>query len=104
MSVHGTDLPEIPPPWYIDLFAGASGRRAAPLIGRCLNWRSQMMQTIELTMEEVEALREMLKHKINEVDVEMFRTDTHDFKQMLKHRLELMEHILAKVTGNPIAV
>lgn len=60
------------------------------------------MQTIEFTMEEVEVLRETLRHKIDEVEVEMFRTDTHDFKQMLKHRRELLEHLLTKVSSAPI--
>lgn len=61
------------------------------------------MQTIEFTMEEIEALRELLRHKIDEVDVETFRTDTHDFKQMLKHRRDLLEHLLAKISSAPIA-
>ncbi len=61
------------------------------------------MQTIEFTMEEMEVLREMLQHKIDEVDVETFRTDTHDFKQMLKHRRELLERMLAKVGQVPVA-
>ena len=62
------------------------------------------MQTIEFTMEEVEELREMLRHKIEEVNLEMFRTDTHHFKQMLKHRREVLEHLLAKISCAPIPV
>jgi hypothetical protein len=62
------------------------------------------MQSFEFTIEEVEVLREVLRHKIDEVDVEMFRTDTHDFKQMLKHHRNLLEHLLAKVSSAPVAV
>jgi hypothetical protein len=56
------------------------------------------MQCIEFTTEELEVLREVLQHKLKEAGVEMFRTDTHDFKQMLKHRQEVMEHVLAKLS------
>ena len=59
------------------------------------------MQHLELTPEEVESLREVLTHKIEEMDLEMFRTDTHDFKQMLKHRSEVLEHLLAKLNLVP---
>ena len=62
------------------------------------------MQSIEFTMEEIELLREILRHKIDEVDVETFRTDAHDFKQMLKHRRELLEHVLTKFSSVPVAV
>jgi len=62
------------------------------------------MQSFEFTPEEVEILREVLRHKIDEVDVEMFRTDTHDFKQMLKHRRDLLDHLLSKFSGASIAV
>ena len=57
------------------------------------------MQCIEFTPEELDVLREVLQHKLEQADVEMFRTDTHDFKQMLKHRQEVMEHVLAKLTA-----
>jgi len=35
------------------------------------------------------------------MEVEVLRTDTHDFKAMLKHRREVLEHILAKLPGVP---
>jgi hypothetical protein len=63
-----------------------------------------IMQSIEFTTEEIELLREILRHKIDEVDVEMFRTDTHDFKQMLKHRRDLLAHLLARFSAIPIPV
>ena len=56
------------------------------------------MQSIEFTPEELDVLREVLQHKLEEAGVEMFRTDTHDFKQMLKHRQQVMEHVLAKIS------
>jgi hypothetical protein len=61
------------------------------------------MQTREFTEEELEVLREVLRHKIDEADVEMFRTDTHDFKQMLKHRRNLLETVLIKLSSATVA-
>lgn len=61
------------------------------------------MQAIEFTGEELEVLREVIRHKIDETDVEMFRTDAHDFKQMLKHRLELLRQMLSKISSVPVA-
>ena len=60
---------------------------------------SKHMQTFELTAEEAEVLRDILQHNLNEVDVEVFRTDTHDFKAMLRHRRGLIEHMLAKLAA-----
>jgi hypothetical protein len=62
------------------------------------------MPRLELTAEELEVLREVLAHYTSEIDVEVFRTDTHDFKQMLKHRRDVLEHILAKVSSAPVTV
>jgi hypothetical protein len=59
------------------------------------------MQNIELTAEESEVLREFLQHKVDEADVEMFRTDTHDYKQMLRHRREVLHNLLVKVSCAP---
>lgn len=61
------------------------------------------MYSVELTTEELEILRELLRSKIDEVDLETFRTDTHTFKEMLKRRRELLEHVLTKVSNVPIA-
>lgn len=61
------------------------------------------MQSVTFTPEEIEVLREVLRAKIDELEVETFRTDAHDFKQMLKHRRELLEHLRAKFSELPIA-
>lgn len=60
------------------------------------------MQNFEFSPEELDVLRAMLQHGLSEIDVEVFRTDTHDFKEMLKHRRQVMEHILAKLTPAPV--
>jgi hypothetical protein len=55
------------------------------------------MQKFELTTEEAEVLRDILQHNLNELDVEVFRTDTHDFKEMLRHRRDVIERILGRL-------
>ncbi|HTL15883.1 MAG TPA: hypothetical protein VL793_01530 [Patescibacteria group bacterium] len=64
----------------------------------------EYMQSLEFTTEELDVLRELLRAKIDEIDVETFRTDTHDFKQMLKHRRDVLEHMMIKLTNLPVAV
>ena len=61
------------------------------------------MQKIEFTTDELEVLRELVRHGLTEIDVEIFRTDAHDFKEMLKRRRDQMEHILAKLSATPVA-
>jgi len=57
------------------------------------------MQSFELTAEEAAVLRDILQHNLSEIEVEVFRTDTHDFKEMLKRRRTTVEHLLAKLPG-----
>ena len=61
------------------------------------------MQNLEFSSEELDLLRDMLQHALSEIDVEVFRTDTHDFKAMLTSRRELMEHILTKLPAAPVS-
>ena len=62
------------------------------------------MQNLEFTAEEQGVLRDVLEHRIAEIDVEIFRTDAHDFKEMLKHRRVLLEHVLSKLAPTPVNV
>ncbi len=55
------------------------------------------MQSFEFSFEELDVLREVLQHAISEIDVEVFRTDTHDFKLKLKQRKDLLEGIRSKL-------
>ena len=59
------------------------------------------MQNLELSSEEQEALRDVLQHGIAELDIEVFRTDTHAFKEMLKQRRKVLESILARIPAVP---
>ncbi len=60
------------------------------------------MQVFELNAEEVDVLREILQHELTQIDVEVFRTDSHEFKEMLKRRREILDHMLRKLS--PLAV
>ncbi len=62
-----------------------------------------VMQNLELAPEEVEVLQEVLDHERNELDVEIFRTDTHDFKVKLKHRREIVDQIMSRLSALQMA-
>jgi hypothetical protein len=62
------------------------------------------MQTIELTAEEADTLRDVISHVIGDMNVEVFRTDTHDFKEMLKHRREILERVLVRLAPEQVPV
>ncbi len=55
------------------------------------------MAMLELTDEEIEVVRDVLAHVIGEMNMEVFRTDTHNFKQLLKHRREVLEKVLSRL-------
>ena len=59
------------------------------------------MASIELSAEELEALREVLEHQVQQMDIEIDHTDTHDFKRRLQHRRDLLKNILAKASAIP---
>lgn len=52
---------------------------------------------IDLTDEEREVLNEILKGALTTLEVELHRTDDIRFKEMLKHRSNVLEGILARV-------
>lgn len=60
------------------------------------------MHNLQLSTEEVEALREVLRHLVADMGVEVSRTDTRDYKEMLKHRRELLEHVLDRLNTVPV--
>ncbi len=59
------------------------------------------MRNFEFTSEELEVLREVLEREFKEIDVEVFRTDTHDYKEMLKHRRSILESLLNRFSAVP---
>lgn len=55
------------------------------------------MTNLELTPEELKALEETLTRNISDLAVEVAHTDAHDFKDKLKRRKAVMDHLLEKV-------
>jgi hypothetical protein len=43
--------------------------------------------------------RTPLEHQVSQMDVEVDRTDTHDFKKMLQHRRDLLKSILGRLSA-----
>jgi hypothetical protein len=62
------------------------------------------MQQLEISSEEQEVLVEFFRHQIKELDIEIGRTDTRDFKEKLKHRRQVLETLLGKLSTQPIVV
>ena len=60
------------------------------------------MHDLEFTAEELSALGEVLQHQIAEMEIEVRRTDTHDYREMLKHRRQVLENVLAKLSDQPV--
>lgn len=53
--------------------------------------------------EEIGTLRDIIEHQLNEIDVEVGRTDTFEFKEMLKRRRDILKQILNKLVESPVA-
>lgn len=58
--------------------------------------------TIELTHQEVEYLMELLHNAHTEKLHELHHTDTVDYKEMLKRKIELLEALAAKLKRMPM--
>ena len=54
------------------------------------------MHRLELTSEQQEVLRDMVKRAVADMGVEVLHTDSHDFKEMLKRRLAILQQIAGK--------
>ncbi len=55
------------------------------------------MQQIELRPEERDVLRDVVHQAVAEMEIEVFRTDSHEFKEMLRHRLDLLKHVATRI-------
>jgi hypothetical protein len=55
------------------------------------------MQRLELTPEEQEILRDVVRQAVGQMEVELLHTDSHGFKEMLKHRRDVLEHIVERL-------
>jgi hypothetical protein len=55
------------------------------------------MQRLELSPEEQEILRDVLRQAVGEMEIEVLHTDSHGFKEMLKHRRNVLEQIIERL-------
>jgi len=59
------------------------------------------MMTLELTSEEAETLRELVQQRVTELDREINRTDSLEFKDELRKVRRTMERILGRLSAAP---
>jgi hypothetical protein len=52
---------------------------------------------VNLDTEQTQVLREMLENTLTQLRVESARADSHDFREMLHHREEVVEKVLNKL-------
>jgi hypothetical protein len=63
----------------------------------------RVMQQIELSAEERDVLGEILQRAMIDLESEIIHTDTHSFKELLRHRHEIMEQLQNKLTPLTVA-
>ena len=59
------------------------------------------MSHIELSIEEQEILIQVLQNSLTQLEIEIDRTDSHDFREGLKHRRTVLRALLEKA-GLPL--
>jgi hypothetical protein len=55
------------------------------------------MRRIELRPDEQDVLRDVVNQAVAEMEIEVYRTDSHEFRDMLRHRLDLLKHVAIKI-------
>ena len=60
------------------------------------------MQHIELSADEAEILSELIERRLREMKVEIERTDTHDFKENLKHKRRMLRQVVTKLAATAV--
>jgi hypothetical protein len=58
---------------------------------------------VELSFEDAETLRELLRRRVVELDKEINRTDSLAFKQQLQDRDRRIERVLGEITAAKMA-
>lgn len=57
------------------------------------------MKTLVLNPEEERMLAEVLERQVHDLDIEVAHTDSREFKDMLRHRREVLGHVRERVEG-----
>lgn len=58
------------------------------------------MAELKLSDEEAQVLKELLVHKLTDLDVEIHRTDRLEFKEQLRHRRLVLNNICERIPGS----
>jgi hypothetical protein len=61
------------------------------------------MITLKLAPEELKVLEETIERSVSDLRMEVGHTDSHEFKERLKDRKTVLDHLLEKVHGAAIA-
>lgn len=54
---------------------------------------------LDLTSEELELLREILDGVYGDLKEEVYKTEDHEYKELLKRREQTLEAVMEKVSG-----
>lgn len=57
---------------------------------------------LDLTNEELKTLQEVLENDIAGLKVEVLHTDTRQYRELLKHKEQILEKILARSEGTEV--
>ena len=55
------------------------------------------MANLELTSEELKVLEDTLERSVSDLAMEVGHTDSRDFKETLKQKKSVLDHVLEKV-------
>jgi hypothetical protein len=59
---------------------------------------------VSFDTEQVELVRDTLQHALTELRIESARADSHSFREMLHHREDVLEQVLAKMAANNVVL
>lgn len=61
------------------------------------------MRRLELTDQEQQTLAEVLREFVSKLELEILRTDHHDFRQLLKCRYAVLNGLLSRLSQGVVA-
>ena len=61
------------------------------------------MKTLVLNPEEERMLAEVLERQVHDLDMEVAHTDSREFKELLRHRREVLSHVRERVQSLAMA-
>jgi hypothetical protein len=57
---------------------------------------------VSFDREQTETLRDLISSTLKQVRIESSRTDSHDYREMLHHREDVLASVLAKLAEQPV--